>query len=213
MNIEQISELCKYICSVETVLLILILIVAADKVKVAINWLDEKFLNKDAVTKKIKKFYKDNCKIKSMLEVSRSKFKAARATFIVFHNGGKDIGGVQFLKFSALEEVVSKGVIPSLDQKQAISLHVIVDWLDKLVSDQAIIEETDDKGILHSTKSFLDMFDVLKVVAVPIWKGPALVGMIALEWLNEQYAPKDLEAIVPELRDLAKFIEIERYTR
>ena len=194
----------------EITILVLICIAFGEKALNAIGFIYDKITRKNSPTGKLQKFNEKSKKVSAILEVYREKYSAARTSFFVFHNGRHDIAGIPFLKFSCVDEIIAKGVLPVIHDFQNMHLYAIIDWLDDFLRNENILAKTKElksesiRAILQMRKTELGIF-------TPVWNKKELVGFISIEWCSKKYIPENLNSIYSDMDELSKIIEIERY--
>lgn len=208
---DPVADILKSLTTREGILFLLIMIAFGDRIFTLLDRVRSALFTKKVNTNtKIKDFYQLNKKIKEVLSLYLEEFTAAKIAFCVFHNGEHDVAGIPFLKFSVVEEALVKGMAHNLKLKQAIPLHIIIGWLERLLDDQIVIEHTEDCDNL-STKTFLEDLGVDTILTCPVWSNQNIVGFVAVEWTHRKYVPEHPEHLEIQVKQLAKLIEIERH--
>lgn len=214
MALPQIIQTIQALTSHEAIIFLLLVILFGEKIyKFVYSIIDIINSRSKCPTKKLKSFAITSKKVAQILEMYRESFKAARVSFCVFHNGGYDISGVPFLKYSCLDEVVCKGATPYVALTQNIHLYLLVDLLEGLTGDNVVSGFTKTFGS-STFRKFLEDRDVFSGMVAPVWSDRILVGFVSVQWTSPKYSPKtqeELDSYEEEIRQMAKLVEIERF--
>jgi hypothetical protein len=208
--IHEFHSMMTDITSTNAIVLLMIIVLFGEKAASGIGKIKQALSNKDSKTKpteKLQQVNQINKSIAKILDMYREQMNAGRASLCVFHNGGHDILGISFLKFSCVEEVIARGVIPKIRELQCMHIQIISKWIDDLLASSTFVSKQDNDNyaqVMHLIK------DTEVIIVAPVWNGSEIAGFISLEWSKEAYI-KDKESIlVDEISRLAKIIEVER---
>ena len=125
----------------------------------------------------------------------------------VFHNGGKDIRGIPFLKFSCINETIAFGARPRLKIDKDLQIATITGWTDSFMKGTPLIGKTKDLNSC-GIKSLLEDFDVTHYAIMPIYEDSLLTGFVAVEWKLDKYVPVDKKFIESDVIQCAKILEV-----
>jgi hypothetical protein len=207
---EQLLETLQHIFSMETVILLLVLIAFGDKAKASLMSIYAFITGKTRQSDLLEKFQVKSKKLSYILDIYRERYNAGRISFFTFHNGGHDFQGVPFIKFSCIDEVTCKGVLSKMSEFQNYHLCIIIDWLEQFILNNSFLIET-EKISNNSVYTMLLDRKCHKCVLSPVWNGRNLAGFIMVEWLNSKFVPENINEILDEIEQLSKTVEIERF--
>lgn len=144
-------------------------------------------------------------KIDHVLEKLRDKTDAGRALLIRYHNGGKDLAGNSFLRFSCTNEKVSTGITSALPELRNQFRSLIGPLYDHLKDHQCYGFEN---VISIKEEGHITMYEFFKsrnivsscAMAVRTKKGYNL-GFVAIEYLAEHKKEEEVKQALEEARD------------
>jgi len=212
MALTEVTNLISVLTREEAIILILILLLFMDKAKSWISFAVSQFQH---YTKKDRKKANHNLeeyalkvgKLHEVLETFRETTGASRIGYYVLHNGGKDIRGIPFLKYSCINEAVAVGIRPRLRLDKDMQIATILCWTQNLI---AGIPQVDDVSELpqNTIKSVLEEQLVKKYAVMPVYEESLLSGFILMEWKLEKYIPTTEDEIKEFAIQCAKMVEI-----
>ena len=144
-------------------------------------------------------------KIDNILEKLRDKTNAGRALLIRYHNGGKDLAGNSFLRFSCTNEKVSTGITSALTELRNQFRSLIGPLYDHLKDHEYYGFEN---VISIKEEGHITMYEFFKsrnvvsssAMAVRTKKGYNL-GFVAIEYLAEHRKEEEVKQALEEARD------------
>lgn len=144
-------------------------------------------------------------KIDCALEKLRDKTGAGRALLIRYHNGGKDLAGNSFLRFSCTNEKVSTGITSSLTELKNQFRSLIGPLHDNLKQNDFYgfenVSTIRDEGYL-SMYEFFKSRNIVSSYAIPVKtrKGYTL-GFVSVEYLAEHKSQEEVQDTLEEARN------------
>ena len=144
-------------------------------------------------------------KIDRILEKLRDKTGAGRALLIRYHNGGKDLAGNSFLRFSCTNEKVSTGITSSLIELKNQFRSLIGPIYDNLKENDFYSFENINTVKEDGHISMYEFFKSRNIISlcttgIKTRKGYNL-GFIAIEFLAEHKTQGEVEQALEEARD------------
>lgn len=146
--------------------------------------------------------------INSILLKLKSSLNPARAYLVTFHNGGKDLSGLSFLKMSMRNEVTAAGIKPLQSEFQNVFRNTLSYWCNELAENGiCFVENYEDMEKIDA--SFYDFMSTRGVnsiygIAVKSYDNH-IIGFIGVEYINKPEV--DLERINHCLSDKKNKIE------
>lgn len=209
---ENMLELLRVITKEDGIILILILLLFIDRFKVWVDLLEDAYrrwtkIDRRQANKNLEEYAIKVGKIHEILEIYRKSLNASRVGYYVFHNGGKDIRGIPFLKYSCVNEAVAYGTRPRLKIDKDLQIATVSCLTQTFITSTP---EIDDTANLKSNglKDLLEEFEVIKYAVMPIYEDSLLSGFVVVEWKHEKYVPKNLSITESDLVQCAKMIEV-----
>lgn len=144
-------------------------------------------------------------KIDVVLEKLRDKTNAGRAVLIRYHNGGKDLVGNSFLRFSCTNEKVANGIKSGLPDLKNQFRSLIGPLYEHLKENDSYnfenVEKLKEEG--HITMyEFFKSRNILSSCAMPIrTKKGYNIGYIAIEYLGETKKEEVVRVALNEARE------------
>ena len=209
---ENILELLKVVTKEDGIILVLILLLFIDRFKIWVDLLEDAYrrwtkIDRKQANKNLEDYAVKVGKIHEILEIYRKSLNASRVGYYVFHNGGKDIRGIPFLKYSCINEAVAYGTRPRLKIDKDLQIATISCLTQSFITSTPEIGNTVDLKS-NGMKDLLEEFEVIKYAIMPIYEDSLLSGFIAAEWKNEKYLPENFNIAESELIQCAKMIEV-----
>ena len=209
---DNLLEILKVLTKENGIILVLIALLFIDRFKVWVSIVENTYrkwlkIDRRQANKNLEEYAIKIGKLHEILEIYRKSLNAARLGYYVFHNGGKDIRGIPFLKFSCINEAVAYGARPRLKVDKDLQIATITCWTQNLITSTPTAGDTKDLDS-NGIKSLLEDYNVTKYAVMPIYEDSLLSGFIAVEWKLEKYFPSNKNVLEADLIQCAKMIEV-----
>lgn len=208
---EQFTEVLSILTKENGIILVLILLLFVDRIKVWVDIIDSAYRkwtksDRKQANKNLEEYTLKVGKIHEILEVYRKHLNASRVAYYVLHNGGKDIRGISFLKYSCMNESVDFGIRSRLKIDKDLQIASITCWTKSLIAGIPTISDTNNLPP-NTIKDVLDEHMVTKCAIMPIYEDSLLSGFVAVEWRFDSDTPSK-EVIEESIIQCAKMIEV-----
>lgn len=122
--------------------------------------------------------------IKDCLKRTQLKTDATRVALVRFHNGGRDMNGLSFLKMSMTSEVPKPGVTAIQPEFQSVFRSFFSYWCQELMKNgYCYIDHTEDLKDIDSTMyEYFKSRDIESVYGIAITKNNTVYGYIYMEF-------------------------------
>lgn len=132
--------------------------------------------------------------INECLKRTLIKTNSSRVSLIRFHNGGRDMNGLSFLKMSMTNESVKLGLSSLMPEFQNVFRSFFSYLCDKLIKEgHCYIDDINElKNVDTTMYEFLFDRDVQSIYSVPITnKNNTVIGFIYIEFANHEDVNKE----------------------
>jgi hypothetical protein len=210
--VDKLTGLLEVLTKENGIILVLILLLFIDRVKIWVTIIENAYrrwmkIDRKQANKNLEEYTLKVGKIHEILEVYRKSLNAARVGYYVLHNGGKDIRGIPFLKYSCMNEAVAYGVRSRLKIDKDLQISSLLPWTKNLVAGTPVISVVDTLPT-NSVRDILEENLVTKCAIMPVYDDSLLAGFVAVEWKLEKYIPSSNEIIEEHIIQCAKLVEI-----
>jgi hypothetical protein len=211
MSVAETVDLVTVLTRENAIILILILLLFVDRVKLWITILEQAYrkwlkLDKKKANKNLEDYATRISKIHEILEMFRNKAEAARTAYYVLHNGGTDIRGIPFLKYSCLNESTAYGIRPRLRLDKDAHIANVSPWTKNFIASTPAIGKLQDLPN-HGIRTYLEEFGIIYYAIMPIYDDSLLSGFVVFEWNQEKFIP-EYDEIKDEIIQCAQLVEM-----
>ena len=132
--------------------------------------------------------------INDYLKRVRNATNASRVALVRFHNGGKDMNGLSFLKMSMTNETIQSGLAPLMPDFRNIFRSFYSYWCERLIIEgHCYIDDVEKlKDVDPTMYEFLQSRGIVAIYGIPIVnKNESVIGFIYIEYVHNKDINKE----------------------